>query len=188
MAINNKPAAKAGHFEQLFERYYRPVNYYFARRGCSQQDCQDLTQETFLGVYKGMDRYRQDATIETWLFMIAANIWRNWLRNRSAQKRDAPEVPLEQTFERDKESTTNPHQQNDPLEHVLIGEEWSLLRKELAELPPRMRDCLLLRIDQGLKYREIATIMETSVETVKSQLHQARERLKKKLSEHFSDL
>jgi DNA-directed RNA polymerase specialized sigma24 family protein len=50
MAINSDPA-KAEHFEQIFTRYYRPVSYYFARRGCSRQDCLDLTQETFLGVY-----------------------------------------------------------------------------------------------------------------------------------------
>ncbi len=189
MAINGKPAVKAGDdFEQLFERYYRPVNYYFARRGCSQQDCLDLTQETFLGVYKGMGRYRKDATIETWLFMIAANIWRNWLRSRSAQKRDAPEVSLEVTIETDKEATAKYGQEDDPLDILLAGEEWGLLRKELEELPPRMRDCLVLRIDQGLKYHEIATIMGTSVQTVKSQLYQARERLKEKLGGYFNDL
>ncbi len=134
MAINSRPAAEAGDFEQLFERYYRPVNYYFAQRGCSHQTCQDLTQETFLGVYRGMGRYRQDAAIETWLYIIAANIWRNWLRSRSAQKRDAQEVSLEKMSEDGKETTVSSHPESDPLQHVLIGEEWAQLRKELEEL------------------------------------------------------
>jgi DNA-directed RNA polymerase specialized sigma24 family protein len=48
-----------------------------------------------------------------------------------------------------------------------------------------MRRCVLLRIDQGLKYREIASIMRVSIDTVKTQLHQARHRLKERLQEYF---
>ncbi len=179
------PTERPEDFTQVFGRYYRPVICYFARRGCSREECQDLTQETFLSVYKGMKRYRQEANVETWLFVIAANIWRNWLRSRSAQKRSALELSLEQTSEGKKleVGTEDGH----PLDRMLAGEQWDLLRQELDELPPRMRSCLLLRLDQGLRYREIATIMNISVQTVKSQLHEARERLKRRLSEHFTD-
>ena len=181
-----RPAERPEDFTQIFARYYRPVSYYFARRGCSREECQDLTQETFLGVYKGMERYREESNVETWLFVIAANIWRNWLRGRSAQKRNAPELSLEQTAE-GIEMTAATSRDDHPLDRMLAGERWDLLRQEVEELPPRMRCCLLLRLDQGLRYREIATIMSISVQTVKSQLHQARERLKERLSVHFTD-
>ena len=183
---HDEPAETPGEFEQIFERYYRPGSFYFGRRGCTREECQDLTQETFLGVYKGMERYREEANIETWLFIIAANIWRNWLRSRSALKRNAPELSLEQSVESGKAPASTTEEAH-PLDRLLTGERWDLLRRGLDELPPRMRYCLLLRLDQGLKYREIATIMNISVQTVKSQLHQARERLKTMLSEHFTD-
>ena len=70
----------------------------------------------------------------------------------------------------------------------MSGERREQLRSALEELPPRMRDCLLLRLDKGLKYREIAEIMNTRVDTVKSQLYQAKERLKDFLRDYAGDL
>ncbi len=188
MVTKDESAKRQEDFERLFGRYYRPVHYYFAKRGCSTEECQDLTQETFLSVYKGMQGYRKEANVETWMFTIAANIWRNWLRSRSTKKRNAPVVPLEQTLEERTEPAGTTTKEPDPLDHLLASEQWKLLRTELDDLPPRMQDCLLLRLDQGLKYREIATIMNISVDTVKSQLYQARERLKKKLGDYVTDL
>ncbi len=183
MASKNGTAKKQEHFEQIFERYYRPVNYYFARRGCPREDCRDLAQETFLGAYKGIERYREDAEIETWLYVIAGNIWRNWLRSRSTLKRSAHEVSLDQEIE-DRREPVSTAEEDDSLGTLLLGEQWDLVRGALEELPPRMRFCLHLRIDQGLKYDEIATVMGISIQTVKSQLYQARERLKEALKDH----
>ncbi len=47
-------------FDHLIDRYYRPISYFFANRGFSTEECRDLTQETFLGVYKGLGRFRRD--------------------------------------------------------------------------------------------------------------------------------
>ncbi len=178
---------KPEHFEQVFELYYRPVSYYFARRGCSEEDCRDLTQETFLGFYKGLAGYRTDASLKTWLFTIAANIWRNWLRGRATQKRNACEIPLGTPSEEDQEVAVNTSNDDDPLAGLLADELKHLVRQELEELPPRMRDCLLLRLDQELKYSEIAEIMGVSVEKVKSLLHQARTRLQTRLGAYIHD-
>ncbi len=186
---DSQAAKKLEEFERLFEDYCRPVSRYFARRGCSKEECQDLTQDTFMGVYKGMESYRSESSIETWLFVIAANIWRNWLRSQGAKKRDAAEVPL------DSQSSSAPQgilgvlaaQDEGALQGLLSSERYRLLRRELEKFPPRMRFCFLLRFYQGLKYREIAIIMGVSVETVKSQLFQARGRLRESLGEHFGE-
>jgi RNA polymerase sigma-70 factor (ECF subfamily) len=53
----------------------------------------------------------------------------------------------------------------------------------LRRFPPQMRRCFLLRFDQGLKYREIAAVMHLSIETVKSQLGQARQRLRSEVGD-----
>jgi RNA polymerase sigma-70 factor (ECF subfamily) len=55
-------------FRLIFDRYYRSVYRFFEKRGFSTEECQDLTQETFLRVYKGMATFRGEARFETWLF------------------------------------------------------------------------------------------------------------------------
>lgn len=168
-------------FERLFEQYARPVSYFFAHRGFSPEECRDLTQETFLGVYKGMDRFRREASVETWLFTIAANVWRNEVRNRTAGKREGLEVSFEGAADGSGAAPAALHDVDDPLFGLLEEERAGLLREALEGLPAQMRRCLLLRIDQQLKYREIAQVMRISIETVKSQLFQARERLRQLL-------
>jgi len=61
------------------------------------------------------------------------------------------------------------------------------LRDAIDSLPPQMRRVLMLRLSFGLKYREIASMMQVSIETVKAHLHQSQARLKAALAEHFSD-
>ncbi len=181
------PLTSEATFEQLFKRYFRSVSYYFARRGCSPEVSQDLAQETFISAYKGMDSFRREGNIQNWLFSIASNIWRNWLRGQNTLKRGADEVSLEAEAGDRTVADTVADTADGPLDSFLSRERHDQLRNVFAELPPRMLDCLLLRLDQGLKYREIADIMQTSVETVKSQLYQARERLKK-LTDYVDDL
>ncbi|MEM7587127.1 MAG: sigma-70 family RNA polymerase sigma factor [Acidobacteriota bacterium] len=177
------PSSEAA-FEALFASQYRSVNYYFARRGCTPDESRELTQETFIAVYRGFDGYRQESAVSTWIFMIAANTWRNWLRQRGTQKRTANEISMDDTEgeRRIEETVADPAE--DALDNLMSDERREQLRDALDELPPRMRDCLLLRLDQGYKYREIAEIMNTRVDTVKSQLYQAKERLKDLLQDH----
>lgn len=179
--------ARELHFCDLFERYSRSVNYFFARRGFSPEECRDLTQETFLGVYRGIERFRSESSPKTWLFTIAANIWRNQVRRESADKRDAWELSLD--VSREEQGFDPPASDaEDPEWELLERERLELLRETFDELPPKMRRCLLLRVDQSLKYREIATVMQISIQTVKSQLFQAKEFLRSRLAHHFSEL
>ena len=60
-------------FRTLFETFYGPLYRFFTRRGFSPEESQDLIQETFLRVYKGIASFRQEAKWENWLFQIASN-------------------------------------------------------------------------------------------------------------------
>ncbi len=173
--------AAVPHFEQLFERYSRPVSYFFARRGFSRDECLDLTQETFLGVCRGIKRFRGGTNFEKWLYTIAINVWRNEIRYRLTEKRSADEVSLDALLDTPREIKDST--QGDPLEAVLAGERHDLLHEAIRELPNQMRQCLILRIDQQLKYEEIAIVMRISINTVKSQLFQAREKLRARFAE-----
>lgn len=171
-------------FRQLYERYHRPVCACFARRGFSAEDCRDLMQETFLRLHRGIGSFRHGSRFETWLYEITANVWRNEIRNRSAQKRDRPEVQLgADPAAGDSVGAAAPEQ----IDHLLSKEQARLLRRELARMPPRMRRCLQLRLDQELKFREIAVLMQISIDTVKSQLAQAKQRIRECLGDYFDE-
>ena len=57
----------------------------------------------------------------------------------------------------------------------------------MAALPAQMRRCVELRVHQDLRYKEIADLMQVSIDTVKAHLYQARQQLKGKLSGYFAD-
>ena len=165
-------------FRLLVESYYRPVRYYFEKRGFSAEDARDLTQETFLGIYKGLAGFRREAGFETWLYSIAANACRKALRHRRVHKR---RLETEATS-----MTELPREIAHPaaggaLGGVLQGERRQRLRRAIDALPGRMRACLAMRVYQELSYREIAVAMRLSVETVKAHLYQARQRLRREL-------
>ncbi len=162
-------------FEAVFERYYRPISYYFSHRGFSVDESKDLTQETFLRAYNGWDQYRREQE-RGWLFTIAANIYRNVLRSRHTAKRWAIEEPISQLMECGIEL---PNSEADPASRLLRKEESDRVLAVLLELPPRMRQCFYLRFSHHLKYEEIAHAMQISIQSVKSQLHQAKLRIRR---------
>ena len=172
---------------ELHERYYKPTYGYFARQGFSPEECRDLTQETFLRLFRGLDGFRGRSRFETWLYEISVNVCRNELRDRSALKRDRREVSLEGGRENGGSSGALPLRspEREPMDDLLAKEQLSLLRRELESLPPRMRRCLQLRLDQELKFREIAVLEQVSIDTVKSQLAQAKKRLRLRLGDYF---
>lgn len=182
--------ARDASFRRIFEGYYRPLFRFFEKRGFPAPESHDLTQETFIRVYSGMEGFRGDAPLEAWLFQIAANVFKNTLRERAAQKRAGHLLSLvspADDADRDAISETKlvDREGRDPLDEVLQEERIAKLREAIASLPEQMRRCVMLRVYQDLSYGEIATVMRLSVETVKSHLHQARRQLRSKLSNYF---
>ncbi len=177
-------------FQRLFERYYGVVLSFFANRGFPREECQDLTQEAFFRIFKGIASYRSDGPFEGWLFQVAANVYRNTLRDRNAGKRHAQEDSLESFLDEimlipDERSLRGEPVFSGPLEGYLEKERLQVLAGALQELPEQMRRCVVLRFHQELKYREIAGIMRISIETVKAHLYQARRRLRERLADYF---
>jgi RNA polymerase sigma-70 factor (ECF subfamily) len=171
-------------FRRLFEIYSSPLYRFFARRGFSPEDCRELTQETFLGIYTGIGSFRGEAGFETWMWKIATNAYRKRRRLRSAGKRTGEEVSLDGTGEA---AEGTPSTLPGPDEEALSRERSRVLREAIDELPAQMRRCLVLRVDQDLKYREIAAVLRLSTETVKAHLFQARKRLQEELGDYFHD-
>lgn len=179
-------AAEGGvDLDALFRRNYGKVMNYFLRVGIpTREEAADLAQETFLRAFRGRAGFRGDSSEDTWVYEIARNIFKNWIRDRNALKHRGIEVPLDPPPEQEEELPGLDLEDPDPLplELVMTAERRERLLEAVKDLPASRQMCVRLRL-KDLAYEEIAAIMAVSVETVKSHLYQAREALRKVLSD-----
>lgn len=171
-------------FQLLFKRFYWPLFRFFEGRGFTTEECQDLVQETFLRVHRGIDDFRGEARWEHWLFRIAANTAVKAVRHRSAAKRAGVTVPWEEGDAEDSPPTAaGGVEAPAPLRLLLDKERRERLSQTIEGLPAQMRRCVRLRVFQDLDFEEIAEILQISPSTVKVQLFKARKRLQVELKD-----
>ena len=180
---SREPPSEAGHlaFRALFERSHGPLMGFFLKRGCSEVESEDLVQETLLNAYRGFDRFRREASDTTWIFSIAGNVWLNHLRSRRTQKRAAAAVSLDPSAEAELVESADRPPEISVLDRMLEDERRDQLRSAIRDLPEGRRNALQLRIVHGMKYRDIARLLKVEVNTVKSQIFQAKKQLEEKL-------
>lgn len=138
-------------FGTLVDRYHAGV-YRLALSLVSEGDvAQDVAQNAFLKAWRGLDGFRGDAAFRSWLFTIAANEARGWIRRRGKRKETAldgvapPEAP-------------GP----DPEEDAMLAQEAARARRALESLPDKQRMSVSLRLDEGLSFREIGELIGSS--------------------------
>lgn len=131
----------------------------------SQQDAEDLAQETFLRAYKGLRQFRGASTFRTWLFQILLNTARTFRTRRQAR----PEIAVDAGA---LESAIGPER----LETSVVVRDQ--VTRALATLPPELREAVVLRDVEGLDYREIAGALGIPMGTVESRIFRGRERLR----------
>ena len=166
-------------FQLVYQTYFRAIQRYFARRGRSPDDALDLTQETFLGIYKGLEAYEHRERFEAWLYRVAQTTYLKWRRRAATAKRSGVEVSRD-AMDNPETIASTPGRQ---LGGLLGKERRHALRAAVEELPEQMRDCLTLRLYHDLAYREIAVVKKISIETVKAHLFRARKRLQERLTD-----
>jgi len=175
-------------FRVVFDHYHPVVLRFFRKRVFSAEDQLDLTQETFLRVYRGLEGFRREARFGTWFFRIAHNTHLKWLRRLHPDEAGAAVALPESNPEPGRWDVAEPAAvaiDAAALDDVLLAERQRVLREAVDELPGQMREATELRVYQDLSYREIAVVMRLSVETVKVHLFQARKKLKTKLRGAF---
>lgn len=174
---------------RLFEHYYPWVRGFFRRRGHAVEDAEELAQEVFLQVFEQIATLRDESSFKSWLFAVAANVLRNDRRRQRRLMRSAPEVPLDAPAEGAGETAlAEPAAETpSPARTAFSRQRGRALAEAVAALPTRRRQCLLLRVDQGLKYRQIAALLGLSIQTVKVHLHHARRDLAEALGERLAE-
>lgn len=163
-------AARAGDreaFDRLVERYQRPVYRLCYRYVNDHQDANDLAQEAFLKAYRALDRFRGDSAFSTWLYRIAVNTCLNF---RSSRKPPAEELP-----------EALPAPGAGALDRMEKDEQAAEVRAAVSRLPEKQRATLILKIYHELSHEEVASILGSSVGTVKANLFHALANLRKML-------
>lgn len=151
---------------QLYEQHGQRV-FRLCVRMVGGQDAADLTQQTFLKVFRSIHQFSGESRFETWLHRLTVNECLQFHRSRSRR----PEVAL----------TDEPLASNSL--GVADSEHSELLQTALNRLEPDLRSVFVLREVEQLSYAELADVLELSPGTVASRLNRARTQLKELLTE-----
>lgn len=161
-------ADDASALDALLARYWTPLSLFLTRLTGSAESAEDAVQETFCRLWERRRSWRVDGAVGGLLFRLARNIAISAHRHLQAQDRAAA-IAIEHA----------------PRHHDALELPDDALRVELeraiAALPPRRREVFLLRVVHDLSYKEIATVMGTSSQTVANQLSHAVAELRQTL-------
>ncbi|MCT7656950.1 RNA polymerase sigma factor SigE [Mycobacterium deserti] len=139
----------------------------------NQHDAEDLTQETFIRVFRSVQNY-QPGTFEGWLHRITTNLFLDMVRRRSRIRMEA----LPEDYDRVPAEDPNPEQ----IYHdSRLGPD---LQAALDSLPPEFRAAVVLCDIEGLSYEEIGATLGVKLGTVRSRIHRGRQALRDYLARH----
>jgi RNA polymerase sigma-70 factor, ECF subfamily len=148
--------------EMLYHQFKRRV-FGMAHRIVGANDAEEVAQEVFVRVFRGLVNFRGDSALSTWVYRLTVNAALSHLARRGRRQEvsddNIPEVPA------------TPEPERDPGLAARI-------EACLVQLPPGYRAILVLHDVEGLSHEECAAILECRVGTCKSQLHKARARMR----------
>ena len=161
--------------EEVLQRQLRPIRDMVFQMVLNHDAADDVTQDIFLRVVRGIDRFEGRSEFSTWLFRIAMNTVHSYLKNRGLSRVEfCNELPAESTVSR-----------LAPDGPVLQAELSSEIQAALARLSPQLRAAIVLVCLQGHTAAEAANIEDCSTDTMYWRVHEARRQLKELLAEHL---
>ena len=161
-------------FEELYRRHLRRVYSLCLRMTQNVHEAEDLTQETFIQLFRKVGSFRGDSAFTTWLHRLTVNQVLMHFRRRKARDEKTSEdgeIP-EQTDSGTEDSAKMP-----VVDRIALG-------KAIAQLPPGYRAVFILHDVEGHEHEEISRMLGCSVGTSKSQLHKGRMKLRGLLMQH----
>lgn len=137
-------------------------------------DAQDCVQETMLKAWRQLPRFRGDCSLESWLYRVCVSCCLDWVRKRGRRMEESADSLAEAGLE-----ISDPAPR--PEERIISREERAALRRDIDQLPPPMRETLILHALEGRSYEETAALTGAGMGTVKSRLNRARQKLSEKI-------
>jgi len=164
-------------FRQIYENNREAVYRLAYRYTRSQQDAEDILQETFIKAFKGINRfnYRNKSSFSAWLKQICVNCAIDYLRKRTRRKTDF-QMPLTDLKVEPKSETNNPE------ETAQANQAVSIIQESIKKLSPKQRIIFDMRFTQHKNVKEIAEIMICSESNIKTQLARSVVKLRKQLA------
>jgi len=160
-------AGREGAFDLVVERHRRQIYQLCYRFVGNHEDASDLSQDVFLRAYRGLKNFRGGSSLATWLYRIGVNVCLNKV---AAKKPITEDIDARPHIDTAHES---------PQDRVLREERAVKVRAAIAQLPPKQRATLVLRMYQELSHEEIAAVLDSSVGAVKANFFHALNNLKK---------
>jgi len=167
LAVKSKHGDKEA-FEELIRRYQKPIYNICYRYLGNPHDSMDAVQETFIRLYKKFTLFNEDYSFKPWLYRIAINIAKDYLK----KQRPWEELDLSLKSER-----------GDPETNLELTQTQEDIKKALLMLPEKYRMAIILRHIRQLEYQEIAEILDLPLNTVKTHVKRGREMLRMELKE-----
>ena len=161
-------------FKCLIERFQEPLYWHIRRMLTCHEDAEDVLQETFLRAYRHLDSFKGDSKLSTWLYKIATNEVLRFI-----EKHKQTMVALDDLERQFAYEVQDSGSDDDTAEQLV----W--LQKAIRHLPEKQRLVFNLRYYDELEYAEISEILNTQVETLKTNFHYAKENIKKYIQKNY---
>ncbi len=160
-------------FNLIVRKYQEKLYWHIRKLLIDHSDTDDTLQNTFIKVWTGLDNFREDSGLFTWLYRIATNEALSFLNNKKRRFL----LPLVDVEKQLSNSLKN--------DEYFNGDELQLkLQKALLTLPEKQRVVFNLKYFDEMKYEEMAEILETSVGALKASYHHAVKKIEKYILEH----
>lgn len=174
-------------FDALIERYQKRATTVSYRLVGNLHDALEVCQEAFVRAYRGLDTLEDQQRFGGWLLRIVSNLSLNFRRDRAV---GGPRVSLDDCIAPGDEPRARvlsdaDHSDERPGARLGAAELAELVQARLADLPEQQRLALVLFSIEQLPQKEVASIMNCSVEAVKWHVFQARMRLKDELADYL---
>jgi RNA polymerase sigma-70 factor (ECF subfamily) len=170
-SLIKNPVSKDKGFLQLMDTYKKPLYWHIRRLVVSHEDAEDVLQETFINVYRFADSFKGESKVFTWLYRIATNECTKHFRKNKNWLKNAELIT-------DKMMSDLSGNDADNSEAMLIKFQQAILK-----LPEKQRMVFNLRYYDELSYEEISQILDSSVNTLKTNYHYASEKIRQYLIE-----
>jgi RNA polymerase sigma-70 factor (ECF subfamily) len=161
-------AGERAAFDELVRRHQRGIWRVCRRYVKNDADAADLAQQAFVRAFRAIDSFRGAASVRSWIYRIAINLALNHLRDH------AREIATEIADDKLTASATGAHR-------LIADEDHAKLRAAVAELPPKQRMVLELRVFDELSFREVGELADCTENAAKVNFHYAVKRLKELL-------
>ena len=172
--IKSVQGGRAADFEHLIRRYEKKIQHFIYRMVYHPEDARNLTQETFLKVFKNIKKYRCDGKFSAFIHRVARNLAINHIKKEKRQS-SFSRMFTDQSEERLLVDPQTPVQQLEETEKM------NQIRGSMAQLNPSQRLALTYKFHFDYSYRQISELTGWSIPKIETLIHRAKKNLKRKI-------